>query len=148
VRRLRRFALLPPLFAIILVASPAQSGAASQVLSHPTPVKVARVGSLGRILVTSKGFALYHWTKEKGGKIKCTDQCAQSWPPLLLPKGAVAPRTISGVAGRLGVVIRPDGTHQLTYNGMALYTYVDDTKPGEALCQAIEGWYVLKASSH
>jgi predicted lipoprotein with Yx(FWY)xxD motif len=144
---LHRLALVPLLFAIVLLGSLAQGNAASHAQPLPTLVKVARVGSLGRILVTSKGFALYHWTKEKSGTIKCTGQCASVWPSLLLSKGALAPKIVPGAAGRFGLVIRPDGARQLTYNGMALYSYVDDTKPGEALCQGIEGWYVLKASS-
>jgi predicted lipoprotein with Yx(FWY)xxD motif len=111
-------------------------------------VKVAQVGTLGRILVTAKGFALYHWTQEKHGKIKCVGDCAKAWPPLLLPAGTSAPKSVSGAWGKFGVVIRPDKTRQLTYNGAALYTYVDDTKPGEALCQAVGGWYVLKVSGH
>jgi predicted lipoprotein with Yx(FWY)xxD motif len=135
------------LVTIVILGSGARSSAASQAQSRPTLVKVARVESLGRILVTGKGFALYHWTKEKRGKLECTGQCAAVWPPLLLPNGAAVHGIVSGVAGKFGVVIRPDGARQLTYNGMALYSYVDDTRPGEALCQGIEGWYVLKVGS-
>jgi hypothetical protein len=36
-----------------------------------------------------------------------------------------------GLPGKLGTVIRPDGTKQLTYNGMPLYTFTLDTAPGQ-----------------
>jgi predicted lipoprotein with Yx(FWY)xxD motif len=111
--------------------------------SQQSVAKVAHVGKLGNILVTGKGFALYRWTKEKPGQIKCTGACAKVWPPLLLRAGASAPKSVSGVSGKFGAIVRPDKTRQLTYNGHALYTYVSDTKPGEALCQGAEGWYVL-----
>lgn len=131
---------------VILIALLIPSLTGGQALagsSHQTLVKVARVGKLGNILVTNKGFALYRWTKEKPGQIKCTGECARVWPPLLLPAGASAPKSVSGASGTFGVITRPDKTRQLTYNGHALYTYVSDTKPGEALCQGAEGWYVL-----
>jgi Secreted repeat of unknown function len=36
------------------------------------------------------------------------------------------------VAGRLGTVTRVGGATQATYNGHPLYTYVGDTRPGQA----------------
>ena len=129
---------------LVAVLLPAVIG--GQVLAstaHPAVVKVAHVGKLGNILVTSKGFALYRWTKEKSGQIKCTGACAKVWPPLLLRAGTSVPRRVSGVPGTFGLIVRPDKTHQLTYDGHALYTFSSDTKPGEALCQGVEGWYVL-----
>jgi predicted lipoprotein with Yx(FWY)xxD motif len=66
-------------------------------------------------------------------------------PPLLVPAHATAAKHIRGARGTFGVIMRPDGTHQLTYQGKALYTYQGDTKPGEALCQGCDGWYVFPA---
>ena len=37
-----------------------------------------------------------------------------------------------GVPGRVGTIQRTDGSHQLTYNGHPLYTYVGDSAPGQA----------------
>jgi predicted lipoprotein with Yx(FWY)xxD motif len=145
--RSNRFLLPFLLAALALLGWTALATAASRGSSPARLARVGQVSSLGRILVTNKGFALYHWTQEKHGQIRCTGQCARVWPPLMLAKGTTAAKTIPGVAGTFGVVIRPNKTRQLTYDGMALYTYVDDTQPGEALCQGAEGWYVIQASS-
>jgi predicted lipoprotein with Yx(FWY)xxD motif len=135
---------IPGIVLLVAVLLPAVTG--GQVLASTAQqavVKVAHVGKLGNILVTSKGFALYRWTKEKPGQIKCTGACAKVWPPLLLRAGDSVPKRVSGVPGKFGLIVRPDKTRQLTYDGHALYTFSSDTKPGEALCQGVEGWYVL-----
>ena len=136
-----------PLLLLVLTALVPAFGA-SAAPSHSSTaglVKVAKVGKLGNILVTSKGFALYEWTQEKKHQIKCTGACATTWPPLLVPAHATLAKHIRGAMGTFGVIMRPDGIHQLTYQGKALYTYQGDTKPGEALCQGSEGWYVFSA---
>jgi predicted lipoprotein with Yx(FWY)xxD motif len=66
-------------------------------------------------------------------------------PPLLVPAHTTIAKHIRGAMGTFGVIMRPDGSHQLTYQGKALYTYQGDTKPGEALCQGAAGWYVFSA---
>jgi predicted lipoprotein with Yx(FWY)xxD motif len=42
------------------------------------------------------------------------------------------PAAVPGLSGQLGTATRPDGTTQLTYNDKPLYTFVQDTKPGDA----------------
>ncbi|HLI15679.1 MAG TPA: hypothetical protein VKV23_06485 [Acidimicrobiales bacterium] len=95
----------------------------------PVTVALARRGKLGTVLVDARGFTLYHYLRDARDTSRCTGACASLWPPLLLPKGETRP-VGRGVRG-LGT-IRRDGRLQVTYNGIPLYRYAGDTKPGQA----------------
>src|SRR5918912_1591706 len=49
--------------------------------------------------------------------------------------------------GTFGVVVRPERTRQLTYRRRPLYTYVNDKKPGQVLCDGVNGWFVFRVSA-
>jgi predicted lipoprotein with Yx(FWY)xxD motif len=125
-------------------ATPTTSGAAS----GPSSVKVATVGSLGPVLVNSAGMTLYRYTPDGKDMSVCTGGCASLWPPLTVTAGTT-PTGGSGVpAADLSDFARTDGTHQISYMGMPLYTYNGDTKAGQATGQGVGGtWFVVKASS-
>jgi predicted lipoprotein with Yx(FWY)xxD motif len=111
-------------------------------------VAVAKNPKLGTILADSKGFTLYDFHKDKGGKSACYGACASTWPPLTT---SGAPQAMSGVQGsKLGTTKRSDGTVQVTYAGHPLYTYAVDSKPGEAKGNDIDSfgaeWYALQPS--
>lgn len=78
------------------------------------------------VLVDSSGMTLYHLTAETGGKFICTGSCAQIWHPV------TASGKPTGSVGSLSTVKRPDGTTQVTYKGMPLYTFTKDTAAGQA----------------
>lgn len=108
-------------------------------------VSLAKVGDLGVVLVESKGFTLYDFHKDKGGKSACSGACAEAWPPLTTTG---PPTPGNGANGSmLGTIERTDGTMQVTYNGHPLYTFVGDKKPGEGNgndSKAFGGqWYAL-----
>jgi predicted lipoprotein with Yx(FWY)xxD motif len=50
--------------------------------------------------------------------------------PLTL-SGSGKPTGTSDVQAKLGTVDRPDGATQVTYEGKPLYTFVEDTRPGQ-----------------
>jgi predicted lipoprotein with Yx(FWY)xxD motif len=108
------------------------------------PVIKYRDDRFGPILATPKKQALYYWSVEKraGGKIRCTGSCAKAWPPLYA-KGAVA-KKIRGIRGTFGAVRRPDGRRQVTFNGLAIYTYAHEG-PEQVLCNNVGGWFVVRA---
>jgi predicted lipoprotein with Yx(FWY)xxD motif len=108
-------------------------------------VKNSQLGSA--IVVSARGLTLYHLTSEKGGKIRCSGACARQWPPLTVA-ATVKPLGGAGiVASKLGVVKRPDGTTQVTYNGAPLYMFSGDTKSGTANGEGLEGvWFALSPS--
>src|SRR5439155_12858310 len=67
---------------------------------------------------------------------------ARSFPP---PKRrrrdkAISRNTLSTghALRRIGTVTRPDGTKQVTYQGMPLYTFAQDQQPGQATGQGIK----------
>ena len=105
-------------------------------------VDAANVGSLGMVLVDSKGLTLYHLTGETTTKFICTGGCTSAWPPLEATAGT--PTAGSGVTGTLDTALRPDGRQQVTYDGMPLYTFSGDTKPGDMNGQGVQGaWFAL-----
>jgi predicted lipoprotein with Yx(FWY)xxD motif len=61
--------------------------------------------------------------------VLCTDACTSIWVPLTIGAGDEVTGT-SQVNSKLGVVERPDGAEQVTYQGKPLYTFVEDTEPG------------------
>jgi predicted lipoprotein with Yx(FWY)xxD motif len=111
-------------------ASPTSGSAGAAV------VKTASVSSLGAsVLVDAQGLTLYHLSGELNGKWICTSAaCVKVWHPLAAPTG----RSPSGSVGSLGSVKRPGGAVQVTFKGMPLYSFVGDTKPGEAKGQGIK----------
>jgi predicted lipoprotein with Yx(FWY)xxD motif len=68
----------------------------------------------------------------------CQRYCALIWPPVLT---SGRPESGAGVdQDALGVVVRPDGTHQVTYNGKPLYLFTKDAYiPGIIGTQSING---------
>jgi predicted lipoprotein with Yx(FWY)xxD motif len=106
-----------------------------------------KVGKLGVILVNGKGRTLYMFVPDKQRRVTCKGQCAVIWPPLKI-KAGVRP-TAGGAAKKslLGTDKNPGGGRVVTYNRWPLYTYITDSKPGQAKGQAIKlnggYWYVL-----
>jgi predicted lipoprotein with Yx(FWY)xxD motif len=111
-------------------------------------VTVASVPKLGKVIVDSDGFTLYDFHKDKGTTSSCYGACAGVWPPLTTGS---APKAAGGAsASKLGTTKRKDGTTQVTFAGHPLYTYVEDSNPGEANGNDIDlyggEWYALTPS--
>ena len=102
----------------------AAAGASSS--SSGSALMVRTIGS-AQVLTNSAGLTLYWFAPDTSTTSKCTGSCATYWPPVKGPATAG-----SGVTGTLGVITRPDGTMQATYNGHPLYTYAGDSAPGQA----------------
>jgi predicted lipoprotein with Yx(FWY)xxD motif len=95
-----------------------------------TMVSVKHVDGVGNVLVDSKGMALYSPEQEAGGKVLCTGSCTSIWVPLTVSSG-MKPTGSSSLGGKLGTVDRPGGAVQVTYQGKPLYSFVEDTSPGD-----------------
>lgn len=92
-------------------------------------VNTAEVSGLGTVLVDSEGFTVYEFAKDKGSTSSCYGACEEGWPPVIA-KGQ--PSGEGAIASRLGTTKRKDGSMQVTYAGHPLYTFVEDSEPGEA----------------
>jgi predicted lipoprotein with Yx(FWY)xxD motif len=84
-----------------------------------TALAVAEFPNAGPYAITAYSFSL-----DQSGRSACTGPCAVEWVPVLTngqPQGS------GGVsASQLGVIRRPDGTDQVTYNGKPLYLYTSE----------------------
>jgi len=113
-------------------------------------VQTRNIKGLGTVLVNSRGLTLYMFKPDKQKKVTCKGSCAAIWPPLKLKAGQKATAAGAARKGLLGSDPNPSGGRVVTYNRWPLYTYVADSKPGQASGQALDLngglWYVLSPS--
>jgi len=99
------------------------------------------------ILISPRGLTLYHFMPEHGKTIVCTGPCLSFWPPLVVKKGAKLVAAHGLNAKKLGTIRRPDGRYQLTYAGLALYTFAADRRKGDVKGEGVENsWYAISPS--
>ncbi len=116
----------------------------TSMAATPT-VTVAQGTKLGDVLTDAQGRTPYIFKKDKPGESVCVDTCAKNWPPLTVSEG-MQPVAGPGITGKLGQIERKDDTYQVTYNGMPLYYFIKDTKPGDMNGQNVGGvWFVVPA---
>jgi predicted lipoprotein with Yx(FWY)xxD motif len=127
------------LIASAILTSPAahaQSAATLATNTDPT---------LGTILTDTSGKTLYMYTKDDVGISNCYGGCATAWPPLMATSAPALPADLPGV---IGTTQRTDGGTQVTYNGMPLYYWVQDQKPGDTTGQNVGGvWFVVNPAA-
>lgn len=98
---------------------------------------------LGEVVVGSNGMTLYYFTEDEPGTTAsaCTGDCLARWP---IATTTSQDPTLEGVSGEVGTIQSPDGQMQLTLNGMPLYSFAQDTEPGDATGQGVGGvWYAV-----
>jgi predicted lipoprotein with Yx(FWY)xxD motif len=94
-------------------------------------VATQSISGVGDALVDSSGKVLYTNDMDTGSKIACTDECLTEWVPLAAPGSGQPTSDDSAVQSKLGTTKRPDGSTQVTFGGMPIYTFVEDG-PGQA----------------
>ena len=121
-------------------SSPSSAPATSGSTAATAVTVMTASSSLGTILVDGSGRTLYLFTKDSAGTSTCTGGCLVVWPPLL---GTATAGT--GVDGSLlGTLTRPDGKTQVSYKGMPLYYWAQDSAPGQTNGQGVQGvWWVV-----
>jgi predicted lipoprotein with Yx(FWY)xxD motif len=150
--RLVGIAALAAAVAVVVAAfggsTAAKGGVASaQHATKAATVQTKKIKKLGTVLVNSKGMTLYMFAPDKQKKVTCKGSCAAVWPPLKAKSGKKATAGGAAKKGLLGTDKNPGGGRVVTYNKWPLYTYVADSKPGQASGQALKlnggYWYVL-----
>jgi predicted lipoprotein with Yx(FWY)xxD motif len=110
----------------VAAATPPAPAPAGPSAGAAAGLKTTTIG--GKVVLTNaKGFTVYSFAPDTPTKSKCYGGCAAYWPPVTGTTTAG-----SGLPGKVGTITRSDGSHQLTYNGHPLYTYIGDSAPGQA----------------
>jgi predicted lipoprotein with Yx(FWY)xxD motif len=114
----------------------------------PAPsIATESAAGVGTYLTDASGRALYMFARDGKNSSTCTatDGCAVAWPPL-----AAIAQSSSSPSVRpelLGTIKRKDDKSQSTYNGMPLYYYEDDERPGDIKGQGKQEfgglWYLV-----
>ena len=78
------------------------------------------------MLADSDGRTLYTTEAEKGGKVRCVDACTSFWDPVMASPDD-ADRATGDLGADLSVLERPDGGQQLTFDGLPLYTFTEES---------------------
>ncbi len=109
------------------------------------PLGTNSTPELGTFLTDPDGFTLYTFTGDTPGASNLPGQLEQFWPPLrpLADRALALP---PGVSGTLTAITRGDGSPQMAFNGMPLYTFVQDTSPGVVNGQGGAGGQFFVAS--
>jgi predicted lipoprotein with Yx(FWY)xxD motif len=105
-------------------------------------IGIASIAGLGTVLVDSEGMTVYEFTVDNGTTSECYGGCEAAWPPVVAKGKPTAGE--GAMASALGTTKRKDGTLQVTYDGHPLYTFAEDSTPGEVNGNEVEGtWFVL-----
>jgi predicted lipoprotein with Yx(FWY)xxD motif len=115
--------------ALVLAAcggSSSSSSGSTAAGTANTTVAIKSIDGVGNVLVDAHGMPLYSSNLDANGKPACDGGCTAIWKPLTVASGT--PSAADG-AGKVGVVMRSDGTRQVAISGRPLYTFVKDS-PG------------------
>jgi predicted lipoprotein with Yx(FWY)xxD motif len=111
-----------------------------------TAIRTTNIPGLDTVLTDGEGRTIYLFTKDSQNppKTTCEAECATAWPPVL----ARGETRIEGLDPKLvGTVTRPDGTEQVTVGDWPVYTYAEDTAPGQATGHTVGGvWFAIEAN--
>ena len=109
-------------------------------------VTTQSVAGTGEVLTDAQGVALYTNNMDKGSNIACTGQCLTEWIPLAAPASGGPTSDNSAVQAKLGTVKRPDGRTQVTFGGMPVYSFAEDSSgqvTGDGFTDAFGGTHFV-----
>jgi predicted lipoprotein with Yx(FWY)xxD motif len=153
---MKRFFISAVVVAVISLVAAACGAAKSSSSASATGTKGGRtivmarqIPGAGTVLVDASGQPLYAADQEASGMVHCNGTCTSFWKPLTISGGSPT----ASVNGKLGVVTRPDGSRQVTFNGKLLYTFTLNQPgkvTGDGFMDAFSGqhftWHVIRVS--
>lgn len=135
---LKRFIVVLSAVAALLFALGASLAFAQ---SDEATVSTSETPDLGTFLTDAEGMTLYMFTKDEPGKSNCSGDCLANWPAFVASDPLTLP---DGVPGELTQITRDDGTQQVAYNGMPLYSFAADAAAGDTNGQGVgDVWFVV-----
>jgi predicted lipoprotein with Yx(FWY)xxD motif len=133
-----------------LVHASAKTNAATPFIPE-LQTGAATGGFKNTLEVGSSSYSLYLLSNEQGGSIHCTGQCLTAWPPLLVPTATTAVGLGAGVNGTIGFIARSATQKQVTFNSYPVYTFFEDTGPGQSNGQGLASdggtWYLINPAA-
>ena len=99
--------------------------------------------TLGTIVVDGNGMTAYYFLKDVkvSGTSACSGDSLTAWPPITSESDTP---TVEGVTGEVGTSTGTDGSTQITSDGRPIYTFAQDTAPGDVNGQGVNDvWYVI-----
>lgn len=109
------------------------------LMSHMAAAALAALAtSAAAQMADDEGMVLYTFDNDTAGVSTCYDNCAVNWPPYLATEGEEKGESWTQVE-------RTDGTMQWAYEGKPVYYYVQDTAPGDATGDGVNGvWHIIE----
>lgn len=133
--------------AVLGVGGAAIATAGQSRVASKRVVKTLHNSKLNKTILTRlNGHTLYSLSVETHGSFTCTGACTSIWHPLTVPAGTKPTGPVT-----LGTVKRPEGTTQVKYRGLPLYTFASDKKPGQVKGQGIRDvgtWHAAVVPKH
>ena len=127
---------------VAAASTPAPTSASSPAASSGDNTVAVANGAVGAFLTGPNGMTLYTFAADSANTTACTGACATKWPPFVL-QGTATVKAGDGVTGTLATFARPDGSMQVTYNGIPLYYFGGDGKAGDTTGQGFaDKWFV------
>lgn len=110
-----------------------------------TPLLIGFTPELGPFLTDGKGMTLYLFSNDTvADESTCYDKCEENWP-IFRGENVTLP---VGIQGTIAVIDRTDGTQQVSYNGLPLYYFANDTKAGDTTGQGVgDVWWIVAPGS-
>ncbi|MGH8875920.1 MAG: SCO0930 family lipoprotein [Stackebrandtia sp.] len=94
-------------------------------------IELSETDEYGEVLVDSEGMTLYMFFKDENldNASACYGDCLKKWTPMTVED---EPTVGEGPAkGLVDTIEREDGSKQVTYNDWPMYTFNEDSEPGD-----------------